>query len=76
MNKLLLEITLSEDGKQYNIRAGEGMSVNEMMFGIAAVIKCLVRDGVIEKHDIATEMLNRYLTDEQFAELPVETLDN
>ena len=69
MSKTVLEITLSEDETQYNIKAAEGISVNEMMFGIAAAIKCLVRDGVIEKYEIATDMLHRYLTDEQFAEI-------
>ena len=69
MNEVILEITLSEDGTRYGIKVAKGMSVNEMMFAVAAAIKCLVRDGVIEKTEIATDMLDRYLTDEQFAEV-------
>lgn len=69
MNKIVLLIRLSEDGKQYDIKCDEGVSVNEMMFGVAAAIRCMVRDNVIKTHEVATDMINRYLTDEQFAEV-------
>lgn len=69
MNKLILEIQLSEDGKQYNVKSDAGMSLSEVMFGVAVAIRCLVRDGVIEKHEIATDMLMKYLTDSQYDEV-------
>ena len=69
MEKIVLQITLSEDGKKYNIKASEGMSLNEMMFGVAAAIRCLIRDKVIPNADTATNMLTKYLTDSQFNEI-------
>lgn len=73
MSKVVLNVTLSDDGKQYRINCDKGISVNEMMFGVAVAIRCLVRDKVIDKSDVAINMLNRYLNDEQFAEVKENT---
>jgi hypothetical protein len=70
--KLILEITFNEESGNYNLKAGKGMSVNEVMFGVAALIKCLVRDGVVEDKNAPVEMLNRYLNDPQYDELKEE----
>ena len=67
--KTILQIILSEDGQKYSISASEGVSFNEVMFGMAATIRCFVRDGVIKSPEEATTLLNRYLNDEQFAEV-------
>ena len=67
--KTILQIILSEDGQQYSISASEGVSFNEVMFGMAAAIRCFVRDGVIKSPEEAITLLNRYLNDEQFAEV-------
>ena len=67
--KLILEITFNEESGNYDMKVGKAMSVNEVMFGVAALIKCLVRDGVVEDKNIPVEMLNKYLNDPQYDEL-------
>ena len=67
--KLILKITFDEESGYYDMKVGKTMTVNEVMFGVAALIKCLVRDGVVEDKNIPVEMLNRYLNDPQYDEL-------
>lgn len=67
--KLILEITFNEESGNYDMKVGKAMSVNEVMFGVAALIKCLVRDGVVEDKNVPVEMLNKYLNDPQYDEL-------
>ena len=67
--KLILEITFNEESGNYGMKVGKAMSVNEVMFGVAALIKCLVRDGVVEDKNVPVEMLNKYLNDPQYDEL-------
>lgn len=75
--KLILEITFNEESGSYEMKVGKAMSVNEVMFGVAALIKCFVRDGVVEDKNIPVEMLNKYLNDSQFDELkPTEETEN
>lgn len=69
MDNNILTISHTDDGKSYNIKVASGTSVNEVMFAMSVAIKCFVRDGVIPKFEVATDMLNRYLTDEQFNEV-------
>ena len=72
MDKVILEISLNEDGTKYNIKVPQGMSLQELMFSIAAMIKCLIRDGAITKQEEATELLMKYLTDSQYEEVKEE----
>lgn len=67
--KLILEITFDDESGNYNLKAGKDMSVNEVMFGVAALIRCLVRDKVVDDKNVPVEMLNRYLNDPQYDEL-------
>lgn len=69
MDKTILTVLSSEDGKQYKVQIPEGMTLSEVMFGVAVMIKCMVRDGVIEKSEVATEMLIKYLNDSQYDEV-------
>ena len=69
MDKDILTISLTDDGKTYKVKVAEGASVNEVMFSMAVVIKCMVRDGVVDKHEYLLDMLKNYVTDEQYSEL-------
>lgn len=69
MQDFLLKISLCDEGKSYKIEAAKGTSVNDIMFGVSVLIKCMVRDNVIPNQDIALEMLNTYLNDEQYNEV-------
>lgn len=70
--KLILRIAFNEETGNYSLTAGKGMSVNELMFGVSALIRCLVRDKIVDDKNIPVEMLNRYLNDSQYDELKQE----
>lgn len=67
--KLILKISFDEDAGTYQMNVGAGMSVNESMFGIAAFMRCLVRDKVVEDRQLLFDMLYRYLNDPQYEEV-------
>lgn len=67
--KNILSISTDEETGSYQIRIPEGSNVAETMFAISAMIRCLVRDKVIEDAKMATDMLQKYLTDSQYDEV-------
>ena len=67
--KNILSISTDDENGSYQIRIPEGSNVAETMFAISAMIRCLVRDGVIDDAKIATDLLNKYLNDSQYDEI-------
>ena len=67
--KNILSISVESGSGNYQIAVAQGSNVAETMFAIAAMIRCFVRDGVIEDSKVATDLLNKYLTDEQYEEV-------
>lgn len=68
--KVILKI--SENENRYNVQIPEGLSIPEVLFGVSIVIRCLNRDGYLKTIDEGIEMIKRYCTDEQFAEVKDE----
>ena len=69
MVKTILSISTDDETGYYSIEVANGSNVAETMFAVSAMIKCFVRDGVIEDAKIATDMLQKYLTDSQYDEM-------
>lgn len=69
MVKTILSISVNDETGEYGISVAEGSNVAETMFAISAMIRCFVRDGIIEESKIATDMLQKYLTDSQYDEV-------
>lgn len=69
MVKTILAISTNDETGYYDISVSEGSNVAETMFAVSAMIRCFVRDGVIEDAKIATDMLQKYLTDSQYEEV-------
>ena len=69
MVKTILSISTNTDTGEYGICVADGSNVPETMFAVSAMIRCFVRDGIIESADIATDMLKKYLTDSQYDEV-------
>lgn len=67
--KLLLGVAFDEEKNVYSVDVPAGSNVAETAFAMAVVIKCLVRDGIIENHKIVTDMINKYLTESQYEEI-------
>lgn len=74
MDKTLMMVSFDEESGQYKISLGEGSSIPETAFSMAVVIKCLVKDGYLEKKEDMVELINKYLTDPQYEE--IEDVDN
>lgn len=66
---LILAIGFNETTGKYEMNIPQGSNVPECAFGVAALIKCLVRDGVIEKPEVFLDYINKYTFDEQYQEL-------
>ena len=76
VDKNILSISVNSETGEYSISIAEGSNVPETMFAISAMIRCFVRDGIIENAEVATDMLNKYLTDSQYDEVKEVENDN
>lgn len=65
--KVILKV--SENENRYSVQIPEGLSVPEALFAVSIVVKCLHRDGYLKTIDEGLDMIKRYCTDEQFAEV-------
>lgn len=69
MIKNILSISVDDETGNYGINIAQNSNVPETMFAVSAMIRCFVRDGIIENHKVVTDMLNKYLTDSQYDEV-------
>ena len=65
----ILRISFNNDTGDYNIKIPQGANLNEVFFGINVLIKCLVRDGIVENEEQIYDILKKYSTDPQYQEL-------
>lgn len=66
--RVLLECSFNEDEGTYQFKSPSGASATEVIFCMAALLKCFDRDEVMAK-DIALDLLQKYLNDPQYEEL-------
>lgn len=70
-------LSVSEDGNGYCVSIGEGTSVPEVVFCLAVVGRCLVRDGYYDNPIEVEALFHRYLTGDEFKEVDyIEQVDN
>ena len=67
--KLLLGVAFSDTNNTYTVDIGSGSSVPETAFCISVVIKCLIRDKIIEKSEEILDLVKKYLEDSQYEEV-------
>ena len=67
--KLILAVAFDEGANRYSVDIPAGSSVQETAFAMAIVIKCLIRDGIIEKSSDMTNLVNKYVDDPQYQEV-------
>ena len=72
MKKLLLAVAFDDETGTYSVDIPAGSNVAETAFAMSVVIKCLVKDSVVEDCTVVTDMVNKYLTDSQYAEVTDE----
>ena len=67
--RLIIAISFDEYKGVYNVKLPAGSNLAEAAFGIAAFIKCLVRDKVIKTPTEFIEQIQKYTFDVQYKEL-------
>lgn len=67
--KLLLAIAFDETNGIYSVDIPCGSSVPETAFCMSVVIKCLIRDNIIEKPEEVLDLVKKYLEDSQYEEV-------
>jgi hypothetical protein len=70
--KIILAVAYDEEKDVYIVDIPQGSSVAETAFGMSIVIKCLIRDGIIENSTDVTDLITKYLNDPQYQEVKNE----
>ena len=70
--KILLAVAFSEENNIYSVDIPAGSSVPETAFAMSVVIKCLIRDGIVEKVSDVTDLITKYIDDPQYQEVENE----
>ena len=69
MKKLILAVAVDEENNTYCVDVPSGSNAAETAFAMSVVIKCFIRDGIIENKTVMTDMIEKYLTDTQYEEV-------
>lgn len=67
--RILLAVAFSDSKETYSVDIPAGSSVPETAFAMSVVIKCLIRDGIIEKVSDVTDLIKKYIEDPQYQEV-------
>lgn len=67
--KLILAVAFNEKENVYSVDIPSGSSVQETAFAMAIVIKCLVKDGIIENSSDVITLIDKYVNDPQYQEV-------
>lgn len=70
MKKLILAVAVDDETNSYSVDIPAGSNAAETAFAMSVVIKCFVKDGIVDDHRVMTDMINKYLTDSQYEEVP------
>lgn len=67
--RLILAIGFNETTGRYEINIPSGSNVPECAFGVSALIKCLVREKIMDNQQDFIDLISKYTYDIQYAEL-------
>ena len=75
--KTILKVDFNDEDGRYYIAAGNGSSTSECAFACAVVARVFAKQGFISDTQEFEEMIHKYLTDQQYDEVPdVENTDD
>ena len=66
---ILMAVAFSESKNSYTVDLAKGSNVAETAFAMSVVIKCLMKDGIIQSSADVTDLIDKYLNDPQYKEL-------
>lgn len=67
--KLILAVAFDDINNIYSVDIPAGSSVPETAFAMSIVIKCLIKDGIIDKASDIMTLITKYLDDPQYQEV-------
>ena len=68
----LVTISFDEESGIYRVHMPQGSTINETLFSVSVLIKCLVKDNFYKSYKEALDVIERYCTDPQFEEIKEE----
>lgn len=69
MSRLIFTASSNDMTGDYEIKIEQGTSSHEVVFMMNAIIKTFVRDGIFKNEQEIYDLLHKYSTDPQYAEL-------
>jgi len=69
VKKLILAVAVDDENNSYSVDIPAGSNAAETAFAMSVVIRCFVKDGIIEDHRVIMDMINKYMTDSQYDEV-------
>lgn len=67
--KLILAVAVNEEDATYSVDIPAGSNAAESAFAMAVVIKCFLRDGIIDNPKVMLDMIEKYCNDSQYEEV-------
>ena len=67
--KNIISVDYNDETGTYNVSISKGSNVAETAFGISVIIKCFVRDKIVDTAKDVLDLVNKYLNDSQFEEV-------
>lgn len=72
----LLSVSFNENTGMYTVNLAKGSNLAETAFAVTVLLKCLVKDGIVETPDVVLELIKKYLSDPQFDEVKEDGQEN
>lgn len=69
MKKLILAVAVDDENNSYSVDIPAGSNAAETAFAMSVVIRCFVKDNIVNDHKVMTDMIDKYLTDSQYEEV-------
>ena len=63
--RLILAVASNDDGN-YFVDIPAGSNVAETAFAMSVVIRCFVKDGVIDNPGVMLDLISKYATEDQY----------
>lgn len=67
--KLILAVGVDPEDATYSVDIPAGSNAAETAFAMAVVIRCFVKDGIVESPDTMIDMIRKYATEDQYGQL-------
>lgn len=64
--RLILAVAVDDENNDYTIDIPAGSNVAETSFAMAVVVRCFVKDGLVNDPNVVVDMIRKYATEVQY----------